>query len=135
MAVAVRRRAGSEVVQAVCLASDDVRDVVRISGPPLGGKYQVAKLNIDANPTEVAFGVIISKDSATQCAVQLSGQVAQLYTGLTPGATMFVGIDGKLTHSIPIAPSVGVRSVHHAAMALAGDVLLLRFHAPTRRII
>lgn len=33
MAVAVRRRTGSELVQAVCLATDDVRDVVRISGP------------------------------------------------------------------------------------------------------
>jgi hypothetical protein len=132
MAVSVRKRAIEELLPADCQASDAVKDVVRVSADAVLGVYQVTKIDITALPTEIVVGVIISKATATRCIVQVGGQVAGIYTGLTPGRTMFVGDDSKLTHTVPTHPATGVKSVYHAAMALAGDVLLLNIQTPSK---
>ena len=132
MAVSIRKRAISELIQADCLATDLVKHVVRITADDVGGVFQVSRLLIGATPIHLAVGVIVSKASPTRCTVQVGGQLAGLYTGLTPGKTLFVGEDSMLTHSVPTHPVTGVKSVYHAALALASDVLLLSFQQPVR---
>lgn len=132
MAVSIRKRAISELVQADCQASDEVKDTVYISADKVAGVFQVQKIDITAFPTQLLLGVIINKATTTRCTVQVGGQVAGLYTGLTPGKALFVGTDSKLTHAVPTPPATGVKSVYHAAMALASDVLLLNAQVPSK---
>lgn len=122
----------SPKVEADCLASDDVQDVVRISGPPVGGVLQVTKLNIDAPGTDMAVGVLVNKATPTRCTVQLDGTLSGIYTGLTAGRPLFVSPSGRLTHSAPVPPMVGMRSVYPAAVALDDNTIVLRFGQPTR---
>lgn len=132
MAVTIRKRAISELIQADCLATDEVKHVVQISANAIAGVFQVSKIDITAAPAQLAVGVIISKASSTRCTVQVGGQLAGLYSGLTPGKMLFVGTDAKLSHAVPTHPTVGVKSVYHAALALSDDILLLNFRSPFR---
>lgn len=132
MAVSIRKRAIAELIQADCAATDQPGDVVRISADVVGGIYQVAKIDITNIPMHLAVGVIVSKATTTRCTVQIGGQVAGLYSGLTPGKILFVGTDSRLTHAVPTRPVAGVKSVYHAAMALSSNVLLLNFQSPFR---
>jgi hypothetical protein len=134
MAVSIRKRAISELIQADCLATDVVGDVVRITADAVGGVFQVSKLDITSVPIELGVGVIVAKATTTRCSVQIGGQVAGLYTGMTPGKMLFVGIDSRLTHSVPTRPAIGVKSNYHAAMALSSDTLLLNFQSPVRLV-
>lgn len=134
MAVSIRKRAIAELVQADCLATDEVRDVVRVSGDAVGGIFQVEKLDITSPTVELALGVIVAKATPTRCTVQVGGQIAGIYTGLDAGKTLFVGEDAKLTHTVPTQPLTGVKLLYHAALALADDVLLIRFQTPGKLI-
>jgi hypothetical protein len=134
MAVSIRKRAISELIQADCLVTDVVGDVVRITADAIGGVFQVSKLDITAVPIELGVGVIVAKATATRCSVQIGGQVVGLYTGMTPGKMLFVGTDSRLTQSVPTRPTIGVKSNYHAAMALSSDTLLLNFQSPVRLV-
>lgn len=134
MAVAVRRRSSTDFVMADCLLADVGGDVVRVTGDAVNGVYQVSKLDLTTTPTEVVFGLIVSKVNDTRCVVQVGGFVSGLYSGLTPGKILFVGDNSRLTHTVPSRPGSGVKSIHHAAMAIAADVLLLNVQSPSRLI-
>lgn len=127
MAVSIRRRAAPEFVSAICQASDAVQSVVRVSGPSVGGLYQVTAIDITALPVEMAFGIIVSKASSTLCTVQVGGELIGVYTGLTPGRPLFVDDAAKLSHSIPTRPITGVKLSYLAATALDTDKALLNF--------
>jgi hypothetical protein len=134
VAVSISRRAAAELVPADCLASDEVRHVVRVTADAVGGVYQVEKLDI-VNPTvQPAFGVIVSKETSTRCTVQVSGLLSGIYTGLLAGRPLFVGDDSKLTHSVPTRPATGMKLLYHAALALSDDVLLIRFQTPGKLV-
>jgi hypothetical protein len=109
-----------------------VGDVVKVVSDVVGGRYQVAKVDITDSSYGVAMGVIIEKSSSLECVVQLGGQLSGVYSGLTAGQPLFVGDDSRLTHSVPTRPAVGVKLVYNAALALDSDELFLRFHNPIR---
>lgn len=132
MAVSIRKRSSPELVQADCQTADEIGDIVKISADAVGGIYQVEKLDVTSDPSELIFGLIISKATSTRCFVRVGGRVEGLYTGLTPGKMLYVGMDSKLTHSVPTRPPVGVKSIYHAALALSNDTLLLNFQPPIR---
>lgn len=90
-----------------CLASDDVGDLVYITGPVSGGRIQVSKVDIDDADKMPAYGIIISKATATECTVQLDGPLSE--AGLTPNALYFAGVDGKLLEGPPPRPVSGYR--------------------------
>lgn len=134
MAVSIRKRAISELVQADCPATHDVKDVVRISADEVGGIYQVEKVDIDDPLTHPLLGVIVQKLTSTRCVVQIGGEIKGLYTGLTAGEQLFVDASSRLTHSVPSRPATGVRSVYPMAIALANSTLLLRALWPVRLV-
>jgi len=76
--------------QAVCLSGDAIGDVVYISGNQVGPYFQVAKVDITTLNKMPAVGVIIQKLTSTTAVVMSIGEVAGLYTGLTPNSTLFV---------------------------------------------
>jgi hypothetical protein len=124
----------SGIFTALCYSSDAVGDAVYIMGDRVNGSFQVTKVDIDESNVvkAVACGVIIQKLSPTTCKVQTSGRILGLYTGLTPGLSLFVQEDSRLGHAPPVNPPVGRRVVQSLAYALAADVLLVRPWPPTR---
>jgi len=110
--------------EADCLATDMVDDFVSMTGASVGGFRQVARVSLTSVPLIPAVGIITSKLSPTRCFVQAFGEV--VITGLTPGDTQWIGLDGRLS---PIPPSriIGkLTMVQMAGIALDTNVLLLR---------
>jgi hypothetical protein len=99
--------AASEVKAANCLAADAVGDLVYVTGAEVGGRVQVSKVDIDDAAKMPVYAIIVSKQSATDCLVQLEGDVAS--AGLTPNALYFAGVDGKILEGPPPRPGSGYR--------------------------
>ena len=125
---------GSAAVQtllkALCTITDAVGDAIRISGNKIGDRYQVTRVDIDALPTLPAIGIIIQKTSDTECLIQVAGIVSGVYTGLTPHQTLFIGTDGRLTHTVTPHPGTGQRAHQIMGVALATTELLLDVKSP-----
>ena len=61
----------------------------------------------------------------TKCIVQMFGEVTDVFTELTPGHYVFVGVNGDLAQS-PVSPFPGVGVFHQSAgIAFASDVVFL----------
>jgi hypothetical protein len=122
--------AARDPVEAVCQATDDVGHAVYVSGDKVGSLLQVTKADVD-NPSKMpAIGLIVEKLSTTDCLVQLFGEVEDVYTGLTPNLSLFVGTDSRLTHVRPARPSAGTRYVQVLARALASNLLYVFIESP-----
>jgi hypothetical protein len=113
----------SATLEADCLATDVVGNAVYVTAAKLGGRAQVTKVDITSYAAMPAIGVIVSKQTAVQCTVQWTGEVAGIYSGLTPGQTYFVGVDGLPSASIP-SPSAD-HFVQRLGVATDSSVLLL----------
>lgn len=124
------------IVVANCDPGDIVGDAVFVSANKVGGLYTVTKVNIDATigtPNQaVSIGIIISKSDPSICKVQTRGIVAGLYSGLTPGARLFVDATSQLSAGPPARPSTGKRVVQELAYALASDTILINPSIPLR---
>jgi hypothetical protein len=107
MAVIVRRKPQPNLIEAACLASDEVGDVVCITGPAQSHTYQVTKVDIDDPYKICGVGVITEKTSDTSCYIQCAGELKNIYTGLLPGRPVFVQTTGRLSTSPPARPSMG----------------------------
>jgi hypothetical protein len=83
--------------RANCLAPDAIGNVVFITGPKAANRYQVAAADPSISAKMPAAGLLIRKDTATLGVVQFHGPVKNVYAGLTPGATYYVGTDGLLS--------------------------------------
>jgi hypothetical protein len=122
--------AAQQVIPAFCFAADAVGDVVYIMGNKVGDHYQVTRVNINNILTVPAIGLILSKDSSTQCLVQLDGIVRGLYTGLTAQKPLFINTSGRLTHAVPSYPTSGRRALQMMGQAIASDELFLNVKSP-----
>jgi hypothetical protein len=91
---------------AICTALESVEDVVYISGNPVSGVIQVRTVDPTLRSKMPGIGIIISKSSDTDCRIKLFGVIENFYTGLTANGPLYVGIDGRLTHTPP-TPTVG----------------------------
>jgi hypothetical protein len=86
------------IVAANCLSTDLVGNFVQISGPNSGPYYTVTTVDPSRNTGMPALGIIVTKQSTTQCLVQMTGlvDVGPLgITGLPVGKRCFVGYDGR----------------------------------------
>jgi len=97
-----------------CLSSDVVGDMVYITGPKVGARIQVAKVDVDDAAKMPAYGIITAKTTATECTVQLDGVVAGTFN---PNALYFAGIDGRLLEGPPARPGAGYRRVQFVGQA------------------
>lgn len=122
--------ASQPIYKALCETTDAVGDVIRITGDKVGDRYQVTRVDIDTLPTLPAIGIIIQKTAPTECLIQTAGVVSNIYTGLTPHLTLFVGTDGRLTHTVTPHPSTGQRAHQIMGVALGTTDLLLDVKSP-----
>jgi len=126
MAVTPTKR--DNLALADCLASDGVGAMVFIRAAVAGGKYQVETADPSDFTKMPAIGMIIQKPSptATECWVQLRGQVVGVYAGLTPGEMLFVDDTGGLSDEPP-EPTVPQPSkfAQNVGVALSGDIVNL----------
>lgn len=115
--------------EADCLATDEVGDFVHISGPPVGGSFQVTQVDI-TNPAHMpTAGLITEKTSATRCFVVRFGVVdVSSFPGaptLVPQGKYWIGFDGKLSSTVPV-PVSGVAVVQLVGLALSDTELLIQ---------
>lgn len=93
-------------VPGICTALESVEDVVYISGEPSSGAIRVRTVDPTQRSKMPGIGIIISKSDDTNCRIKLFGVVENIYTGLTFNGPLYVGTDGRLTHTPP-SPTVG----------------------------
>jgi hypothetical protein len=103
-----RRRLGN------CLASDSVGDLVFITGPIVGGRVQVTKVDVDDADKMPAYGVITEKATATDCTVLVEGTLAGSFN---PNAIYFAGVGGTIVEGPPPRPVSGYRRVQVVGQA------------------
>lgn len=126
----------ADIIDANCLPTDSVKDVVYIAGDMGGGRYTVSKVNIAAASSihAIGMGVIIEKGvDPTLCKVQISGIIKAVYTGLTPGKRLFVGASSQLVETPPL-PSTGTSLIQKLGYALASDAVLVSPEEPVRMV-
>lgn len=109
-----------------CLASDELRDFVYITGPSVGGFRQVTKVDVYDPTTMPAIGVITAKASATRCTVQVIGELST--PGLSPSIDRryWIGADSKLADAPPARLPGKMVIAQVAGTPLDSSVLLLR---------
>ena len=112
-------------LKANCLATDSVGDCVYVTGDTVGGFYQVAKADPRDQLKMPSIGIITIKKSATECRVQFIGEVANVYTGLIPRSTLFVGLTGRLTNIVPIPASGGYAFVQAMGSSVSSTVVVM----------
>lgn len=118
---------------AFCFSTDVVGDVVYIMGAKVGLRYQVTRVDIDDISTVPAIGILIAKDSATTCIVQIGGLLSDVYTSLTPHKPLFIGLTGRLDETPP-DPVAGRRAVQMIAQALSSADVLIHVKSPIIRV-
>ena len=113
-------------IPAKCLSTDVVGKCVYISGPDISGVYQVSTADpLDGATKMPAFGIIISKSSATECQVQVSGELKGIFSSLTPGRVVFVAVGGSITQAIPTPPLSQLAYIQSMGVALTSNVVLV----------
>lgn len=112
------------LAQADCLASDGIGAMVYIRSALVGGKYQVETADPSDFGKMPAVGMIVQKSSATECFVQLRGQVVGVYAGLTPGEMLFVDDTGGLSDEPP-EPTVPkpFKFAQNVGVALSNNII------------
>lgn len=121
----------TSAVPAQCTASDVVGNCVHISGPMVGDLYQVATVDPLDGGTIPSVGLIISKESATLCQVQVFG-ITDVVSGLVPGKAYFIGTSGTLVLNPPAAPVAGIAYIQPMGTAMDSDRFLVN---PSHSII
>lgn len=113
-------------VSAYCLATDEVGDVVSPRDASLNSVMQVTRVDPTDLSTMPAIGVIVSKESNTQCTVLMHGVIpagALIDTPAMANDRLFVGRNGRLTTTAPTGPSLFLQVF---GVALWGNDILVR---------
>lgn len=118
---------GDNVIENVtCDATVAVGNVVRMNG--------TTAINALANNTtnSKAIGVCISKTSATECNIQVTGSTTAVFGGLTPSENYFLSstTPGALTTT---PPSASGNVVIHIGRAYTSSQLVLQIGTQVRR--
>jgi hypothetical protein len=97
-----------------------VGDLVYITGSNVGALADIS----DALKMP-AVGTVTSKLDSTTAVVQCNGVVSDIYSGLTPGKTYFVGGDGRPNVAAPV-PGASQALFHQPfGVALSSESLLV----------
>lgn len=96
-----------------CPAGIIVDDLVYVTGAAIGGIMQVDLVDVTDRAKMPAYGIVVSKSSATRCVVQTLGKYT---TGvaLTPGKPVYVGATGQPTSTKPTlggSPSIAITQI------------------------
>jgi len=106
---------------------------VRITGSKVSGLYQVETMDPTLDGTDQAVAVITEKTSPTECVIQFHGLLSDVYSGLTAGKRVYVGLDGQLTQTPPV-PTGGVLYLQLMGVAIDDEEVMLDPHVPWKRL-
>jgi len=118
-----RQRISADFISAVCTNAELVGHFVYMTP-----SAEVRRVDIANRLKMPAFGVIVQKPNATSCVVQISGVVANVFFGMTPG-NVLISQGGTPTNTLTY-PLSGVRWIQLVGTAIAADRLALNFHRP-----
>jgi hypothetical protein len=107
---------------AACPSGLATKDFVYITGPSIGGVYQVAKADITDYSKLPAVGVVIDKPTPTTCKIQWQGEVT-IFSGLIPHKIYFLDTLGQAS-DIPPTPTTNL-FIQVLGTALDTNVLLI----------
>jgi hypothetical protein len=124
---------GAHQSLANCLSTDNVGDVVRVSGDAVGGVIQVTRADISDHLKMPGIGLLLSKSSPTDCMILRYGLFS--VTAFTPGKIYFVGSDGRPTAVRPVAPLGGGVFVQTVGVALTSTQFLVNPSFNMTRVI
>lgn len=125
MVTARKRTAASSVLRVSCLLTDQIGDAVYIRSQA-NGFYKVAKADVTTTVKMPIIGVIVAKWNYTNAVVHLEGELKDIYTGLQPGRTYFVGPDARPNISPPSPTPDGLAYCQVIGVALDIATLLVR---------
>jgi hypothetical protein len=106
------------------MLTDQVGDAVYIRAN-MNGNYKVARVDVTLTAKIPAIGIIVRKWGFTDALVQRTGEIKNVFTGLSAGRPYFVGGDGKPNLSPPVAAPGGRAYVQPIGVALDATVLLV----------
>ena len=112
-------------VEASCLATDAPFALVRVSGPSVGGVIQVETIDVTDPSKMPVAGMILSKSSATNCVVLMSGIATLPGSPLVPGARYFAGASGTIS-PVPVPAMPRPFITQFVGVAIDQDRLLLQ---------
>jgi len=125
---------GEGEIDANCLITDAVQDVVYITGDAVGGRIQVTKVDIDDDTKMPGIGIITSKSDDTICKVQTYGNMAGVYSGLTVRKQLWINTSSRLDTSPPADPVSGYRFIQPMGFTLASNIVLVNVSPPIKKV-
>lgn len=111
---------------AACAETDEVGDLVYVSGSMQAGDLTVTKVDVSQFAKMPSIGVIINKLGPTRCVVQMEGEIRGVYHDLTPGRVYFAGSAGQPVLSPPTPTPGGKTYLQPVGVALSDNVLSLK---------
>lgn len=101
-----------------CAVTDVLGRCVYIHDDEVAGRYQVRTCDPSDLSKMPAVGIIISKESDTECTIQTFGEVKGIHGGLVPNAPLYVASNGELDHDAPI-PNGGEVYIQNVGEAIS----------------
>ena len=116
-----------------CPTSVAVDDLVYVTGPEVGGFYQVDTVDITDRSKMPAIGIVTEKTTATRCEVVTLGEI-ELGLSLTPGSRYFVGTNGQPSSTMPPRGSTEtIRQIIGYALSADTMMMMVNLEAVVRR--
>jgi hypothetical protein len=108
---------------AICRTTDNIGDIVHIYSDSVNGITQVEKVSILDYAKMPGVGVIVSKDTHSNCRILRYGILSM--GSLIPGKTYFVGLDGRPTGVRPVPPEGGKVFIQVLGVAMDSTRLMV----------
>jgi len=108
-----------------CPAGIEVGHVVYFTGDPVGGIYQVDKVDVALLATMPGKALVVSKITSTRCTIQLDGVAA--LTGLVTDTLYFIGFDSKLSATPPQPTGANRAWTQEVGWAISPTQLFIRW--------
>lgn len=130
-----KSRPNPDVFRGLCTAAEQPGDAVYVSGPRVGSYYPVRRADCQDPDKMPAAGLVLRKLSATECWVQVGGDVRGVFTGLEQNKTYKVGVNGTIQRTAPTPGGAhGLAYVQFLGLALDEDVLRVLQHQGDMKI-
>ena len=132
--ITLRKKVAANTQLMNCRPEDATNDAVRIVSVEMD-VVTVGKVNPYYREQMPAYGVIVQKYTPTRCLVQTSGPLSLSgSSSLNPGRVCFVGVDGRLTATPPVATASPSSYVIVQNMGLATTPTKLDFSPDTQTL-
>ena len=124
MVVNIKKQGISSNLEADCPLSTSVGHFVYVTGPEVGGRLQVATVDVTNKSTMPAFGVVVRKDTPNRCVVMVRGEWS-IPGGASPHSRYFINTSGGASVSPPSTSTGGIVVVQAVGYGLSTEKVRL----------